>query len=163
MALVVSDTSPIRALAFLNLLDLLRAVYVEVLIPPAVEAELRQPQASHVPVVNVASLPFVRLQAPQDQIFLGQLLQQGLHRGEAEALVLAGEVQASTILMDERAGRAMAKQLGLVPTGVLGTLVEAKQRGLVTAVLPLMEHLEQGLRFFISPALRATVLQLAGE
>jgi predicted nucleic acid-binding protein len=41
--IVVSDTSPIRALAHLDLMDLLPALYSEVLIPPAVARELENP------------------------------------------------------------------------------------------------------------------------
>jgi len=43
LAVVVSDTSPIIALAHLRRLDLLRQLFGEVLIPPAVVAELRKP------------------------------------------------------------------------------------------------------------------------
>ncbi len=43
MAIVVSDTSPVRALAHLGRLDLLKTLFGEVLIPPAVLDELEQP------------------------------------------------------------------------------------------------------------------------
>ncbi len=57
----------------------------------------------------------------------------------------------------------MAKRLGLLPIGVLGTLVRAKQRGLITAVAPSIDRLERELGFFISASLRAQILQSAGE
>jgi predicted nucleic acid-binding protein len=57
----------------------------------------------------------------------------------------------------------MAKRLGLSPIGVLGLLVRAKQRGLVTLVQPLLDQLENDLGFFISRSLRSEILRLAGE
>ena len=41
MAVVVSDTSPIRALSHLGRVDLLRELFGTVLVPPAVDEELR--------------------------------------------------------------------------------------------------------------------------
>lgn len=55
MAVVVSDTSPIRALGHLGLIDLLRELYGEVLLPPAVDAELRNPAAGLLRVRKVMS------------------------------------------------------------------------------------------------------------
>lgn len=161
MAAVVSDTSPLRALGHLSLLDLLRVLYGQILLPPAVEQELQYPPPG-LPVVQVAQLPFVRIQAPQNR---GQVLQflQSLDAGESEALALALEVQAVVLLIDEKAGRMKAKQLGVRSIGTLGVLLEAKQNGLIPAVRPLMDRLQNEIRFFIAPRLRAQVLQLAGE
>jgi predicted nucleic acid-binding protein len=162
VAIVVSDTSPIRALAHLGVLDLLRDLFGEVLVPPAVVMELLQPRRPVMPVVDVVQLPFVRVQAPHDQAQVQQFLQT-LDLGESEALALALEVQATTILIDESTGRAVVEQLGLEPLGALGILVRGKRRGLVSAVRPLMERLENELKFFVSAQVRSEVLQLAGE
>lgn len=86
-----------------------------------------------------------------------------LHLGEAEAIVLAGEVHADLILLDEARGRATAAQRGLVVMGALGTLLRAKRKGLLDEVKPLIGRLERELGFFISPALREDVLRQAGE
>jgi predicted nucleic acid-binding protein len=66
-------------------------------------------------------------------------------------------------LIDESAGRAAVKRLGLVPVGVLGTLLKAKQRGYIDSLAPLIDRLQNELRFFISPKVRSEVLRLAGE
>jgi predicted nucleic acid-binding protein len=65
VAIVVSDTSPIRALAHLGLMELLLELFSEVLIPPAVESELRNAVPGMVSVA-VAEFPFIRVQAPTD-------------------------------------------------------------------------------------------------
>lgn len=161
LAVVVSNTSPVRALAHLGLLELLPHLFGQVLIPPAVAAELRGPPAGRL-TVDVGQLPFLQIQAPQYQARVGQF-RQSLDPGESEALALALEVQAPAILMDEVAGRATAMQVGLQPIGVLGILLRAKQRSLVPDVKPLMDRLEAELGFFLSAAVRAEVLRLAGE
>ena len=48
--IVVSDTSPVRALAHLDQLDLLRRLFEQVLIPPAVADELERPKSKLAPV-----------------------------------------------------------------------------------------------------------------
>jgi len=86
-----------------------------------------------------------------------------LHIGEIEALSLAVEQQASVLLMDERAGRAVALKLGLRCMGVLGILIEAKTRHLVPKLGPLLDRLEEGACFWISPSLHHQILRIVGE
>jgi predicted nucleic acid-binding protein len=47
-------------------------------------------------------------------------------------------------------------------TGTLGLLVDAKQRGLIPAVAPLLDELER-CNFHMSPRVRDTILKAAGE
>ena len=161
MAIVISDTSPIRALAQLNRMDLLPSLFDQVLVPPAVDAELRSPPGQ-LPFVDVRQLAFARIQAPSDRKRVGEL-ERVLDPGESEALALAIELGVGTILIDEAAGRSMAKRLGLSPIGVLGLLVRGKERGHVISVEPLLDQLESDLGFFISKSLRTEVLRLADE
>ena len=159
--IVVSDTSPLRCLAHLGLLDLLRVLYGQVLVPPAVANELlfAKPQF---PAIDVTTLPFVQVQGPHSQQSVQPHLSL-LDAGEAEALALAVEVGANLVLIDERHGDAVAKQLGLVTIGTLGVLLRGKTAGHVVVVGPLIDQLQQGLGFFVSAALKAQVLKLAGE
>jgi predicted nucleic acid-binding protein len=161
LSIVVSDTSPIRALAHLGHLDLLHALFGEVLIPPAVVAELEQPR-SKLPPILIQKLVFVRIEAPRNRAAVEELLLT-LGPGEAEAVVLAIEVGADAILIDESAGRGVARNRGLLPLGVLGILLRAKQRTLIGSLRPLLDRLQNELGFFISSALRAEVLNNAGE
>ena len=60
-------------------------------------------------------------------------------------------------------GRMIASRLGLRVTGLLGLLIEAKQRGLIAEVKPLMDSLIVKAGFWISQALYDRVLTVAGE
>lgn len=64
-----------------------------------------------------------------------------LDKGEAEAIALALELGADQVLIDERRGRRIAARLNLRYTGILGILVEAKNRGLISEVKPLLDAL----------------------
>ena len=129
MKLVVSDTSPIRALNHLNLLDFLGVIFSQVLVPPAVLAELENPRASFEPV-DIRRFNFIEIAPAENeeliQSFLGEL-----QRGESEAIALAVERQA-VLLIDEAAGRAVASRVGLHRIGVLGVLVEARKQNRIT-------------------------------
>lgn len=161
MSVVVSDTSPIRALAHLNLASLLRDLYGEVLIPPEVARELARTDSS-LPSLKWSDIPGVRLQHPQDTARIDELAQ-FLDRGESEAIVLALEVNAKAILVDERAARSVAASMGLAVIGALGTLSRAKEKGLIAAVTPLMDELIEELDFRVSESLYREVQQTAGE
>lgn len=75
------------------------------------------------------------------------LLTVELHSGEAEAIALALELKADHLLIDEREGRTMARQLGVPVTGVLGVLRRAKRRAHITAIKPEIESLKTKARF----------------
>lgn len=161
MSVVVSDTSPIRALDHLDLLSLLERLYGEVLVPPEVADELRSPDSA-LPPLDVGAIPGVRVQAPTDTGRVQRLLLT-LDRGESEAIALALEVHAAALLVDERQARSVAASLGLRLVGVLAMLVRAKEMGLVSAVRPLMDRLRNGIDFRISTPLYAEIARLAGE
>lgn len=161
MSAVVSDTSPIRALAHLERLDLIRDLFGSMIVPPSVVQELRYPRWSTL-ALDVEQVPFASVRAPQDRGRV-EALRALLDTGEAEAIVLALEVHPEALLMDEREGRAIARQLGLRPLGVLGLLLRAKERALIEEVTPLVDRLRDELRFFVSDELREEVRQLARE
>jgi hypothetical protein len=85
----VSDTSPIRALAHLDLLAVLETLFDQIVVPPAVDTELLHPPVG-LPQVNVRKLVFVEIQTPGnlDQVLK---LMATLDPGESEALALALE------------------------------------------------------------------------
>jgi uncharacterized protein len=154
MAIVVSDTSPIRTLAHLGQLRLLGRLFDVVLIPPAVRDELARPRPRFQPI-DISIIPGAQLRAPTNVEKVNQLREE-LQAGEAEAIALAEEINAD-LLIDEMAGRKIAIQLGVHVTGVVGVLIEAKRRQLISAVIPLLNRLRNELGFFLSDKLMTEI------
>lgn len=158
--LVVSDTSPIRALAHLDRLDLLGSLFDEVLIPPAVARELRAPRrAAALEPSPISHLTLT--ERPKPESF--QSIPVELDAGEAEAIALALERGITAILIDERTADAAARRLGLMPVGVLGILLQAKSAGLIDRIIPLVQRLRGELRFRMTDELQEQVRRLANE
>lgn len=78
-------------------------------------------------------------------------------------MALALEVSAERVLIDDAAGRAIALELGLTITGVLGVLLMAKQQQLIADVRSSMDSLITQAGFWIGDELYQRVLQQAGE
>ena len=99
---------------------------------------------------------------PADQTTLPELLKK-VDLGEAEAILLALELKADFLLIDEQTGRAVAETYGLKVTGILGVLVQAKQKGLISEIRSYMERLRDEAGFRIHPGLFERILKMAGE
>ena len=161
MSVVISDTSPLRALAHLGHVEWLEALFKRVLLPPAVAFELRHPPPAY-RLIEVSDWAFLEVLAPTSTARVAEL-RSSLDVGEAEAIALAEEFQADIVLIDEMAGRETARTCGFTVLGTLGLLVCAKRSGLNKSVAPLLDRLRSELNFFISDELRRTILRQAGE
>ncbi len=159
--LVVSDTSPLRGLSAIGKLELVPALYSQVVIPPAVLAELSVPLADF-PPITLDRCPFLILRSPADSERVVELRTR-VDAGEAEAIALAIEIGADALLIDEIRGRKVAAEFGLSQVGVLGVLAAAKRAGFVPAIRPLAEDLKNRFEFRIGSGILAQVLRDAGE
>lgn len=82
--------------------------------------------------------------------------------GESAVLALAREIPGAVAVLDDKRARRYARLLGVRLTGTLGILLKAKHAGDLTALRPVIEHLEKlGFRFHRDT--RNAVLKLAGE
>lgn len=160
--IVVSDTSPLSYLSKLERLNLLPRIFGEVMLPPGVLAEWDLDQAADSARELAQQSGWLKIVAPENETAVADL-QRWIDRGEAEAIVLAQELNADLLLMDDGDGREMAEQRGLKVTGVLGVLLRAKRSGLIPAIRPDLERLLNETNFFCSATLIQSVLTLAGE
>lgn len=158
--IVVSNATPLIALAWLERLDLLPTLFGTVHIPQAVNDEI-QHNPDAVGASELAAASWLRVALVQDTLAVSLLLDQ-LDVGESEAIVLARELQAGLLLMDERRGRRRAIQAGLNVVGTLGILTQARRQNLIGPLRPVLDRLQQ-LPFHMSEQLYQNVLRQVGE
>jgi uncharacterized protein len=160
--IVVSNSSPLIALSIANSLDLLHALYGPIYIPEAVFHEVVIRGAGRPGATAVANTVWIVRHAITNQQTVASLLNAGLDLGESEGIVLASELSAGLLILDESRARAVARQQGLPVTGTLGVLIAAKNAGMIAAIKPLLGQLIAA-GFYISPQIVAHALQLAAE
>jgi predicted nucleic acid-binding protein len=153
--IVVSDTSPILNLSAVGKIGLLHDLYAEIVVPPAVQRELSRNGIDLDPL-------WTRVVAARDQGDVAALCEQ-LDPGEAEAIVVAAELAAELLLVDEKRGRRIAIDRGLEVTGLLGVLAEAKARGLISQCQPILDDMIRFAGFWIGDDLRARYLRELNE
>jgi predicted nucleic acid-binding protein len=78
-------------------------------------------------------------------------------------LTLLRELFGVLIVMDESLGRETGQHLGLRYIGLIGALVMAKRRGLISAVKPHLDMLRDIAGFRVDAALYAHILKDQGE
>jgi predicted nucleic acid-binding protein len=160
--IVVSNTSPLTNLAAIGQFELLRQLYGEIQIAIGVWGELGA-RGRHWPGHDeVAHADWIKQVVVRDQNLITVLLRD-LDQGESETIALASEISAELVLMDERDGRRVAQRLGLRTVGVLGVLLEAKKRGLLSEIRPYLDALRHEAGFYVSDGVYESVLALAEE
>ena len=159
--IVVSDTSPIRALHFLAQIKLLEQLFGTVVVPPIVADELARPRPPF-SGVDVSAFPNFEIRTPHDQQLVQKYVE-AIDTGEAQAIVLAIELKATLLIDDEVAGRTAAAAAGVPYMGVLGVLSLAKHQRLISEVRPLLDRLRLELRFRIAQKLYDQFLKSIGE
>ena len=73
-----------------------------------------------------------------------------------------GLALGAAVLVDERKGRRAATQLGLPVLGTLGLLIRAREGGVLPALRPLFDALQDS-GYFLSPTLVERILADLGE
>jgi predicted nucleic acid-binding protein len=127
--MVVSNTSPLNYIVLVKLENILPQLYEEIWIPPAVRAELLNPATpSQVRRFVDAPPEWLRIGQPRatDESSLSHL-----DRGEIEAILLAQQMNAHALIIDDRAGARAGQLGGLRVAGTLGALDRAARLGLI--------------------------------
>ena len=159
MLKVVSNTTPIISLLKLSRLDILRELYGVINIPYAVYQEIEAGKSKGY-YQDLTKIDWIKIKEIKDKKALRYFLD--LDAGEAEAIVLAAEVNADLIIIDEKLGRYHAKHADLNLTGTIGVLLRAKKKGLIEHIKPiLLELIEKDVWF--SEKLLKQILDKAGE
>ena len=164
MKLIVCDASPLIVIAKTGLIPVLNRMADEVIVPETVHSEatidLTLPGGEAIRAAVKAGHIQVRPGIVRPDSDPDEELS-GLDAGERAAIHLAHALQCP-VLMDERRGRRAARRRGLTVIGSAGLLLQAKERGLIPALAPILERWRQS-GYFLSATLVKEVLERAGE
>jgi predicted nucleic acid-binding protein len=157
---VICNTSPLQYLHQIRHLELLPKLVSRVVVPTAVADELAEGRRRGLDLPIPEELPWVDIRAPSSEQVVRLVADLG--PGEAGVLLLALESTDPVVILDDALARRHAEILGISLTGTLGILLDAKRRGLLPAVTPLIDDLQR-LGFRLSDRTRQAVLRMAGE
>lgn len=123
--IVVSDTTPLNHLILAEYLFILRHLYGKIVIPEEVFLEL-QSENTPLAVKQAIAAGSDWIEVRKAALCFDEDLET-LDPGERAAIMLAEEINAELLLMDEKAGRAAAKSRGINVVGTLGVLKRASE------------------------------------
>ncbi len=150
MKKIICNASPLIALSNISQIELLKDLFQTIIIPYGVYQEVVEEGKSRpgtlevknainswIEIYNVKNLDEVKA------------LRTILDKGESEVIVLAQEINADLLILDNREPRIFAKQLGFKVIGTIGILLLAYKKGLLNnPLLKILELREKG--FYIS-------------
>jgi len=153
--IVISDTTPLRYLVEIEVVEILPELFGQIIIPIAVSEELQHPKTPHKIRAWIQLPPhWLEVRTADLSLFAPAV---PLGRGETEAISLAVELNADAVLIDERAGRSEAARVGLLILPTLTVLEAAAARGFLE--LPYVFDRLSKTSFRVSPKLLRAILE----
>ncbi|WP_293076061.1 DUF3368 domain-containing protein [Okeania sp. SIO3B5] len=137
------------SLSVIGYLNLLHDIYGTIIIPVAVYEEMTELGYIVPGTIEVQTLSWIEKRELKNRLLMEEL-ENELHQGESETIALAVSLDAERVIIDENPGRKKIISLGLNVIGVLGILLIAKQRKLITNIQPLMDSLITKAGFHIN-------------
>jgi predicted nucleic acid-binding protein len=127
--IVIADTGPINYLILIGEVEVLPGLYHRVTIPPSVCEELRRSRAPEPVRIWIAEPPaWLEVRAPNGSPDADLAR---LDAGERDAILLAEELGADQIIIDEIRGRREAQRRHIPFTGTLGVLAAGAEQQLL--------------------------------
>ena len=158
---VVIDASPLIGLAIVDGLSWLPKLFDTIYVSETVKGEVLPGTAARGEEAIAHALESGWLKIWQEPI--KPLLDIDLDAGETDCINIAMQYAEQVLLvMDERAGRAVAKEKGLKVIGTAAIIGIAKRQGLIDSAREVFERLHQS-DFRIAPAVIKQVLSRVGE
>ena len=162
---IVSDTGPIIGLAKIGKLNLIRVLFEDIVIPPFVYKELfgkigqesEEIERALNSFITVAEFPAVD---PETEKIIYDL-----DEGEKQAVALAFKMcenEKVLLLLDDCIGGRAAAKLKIPTTGVVGLLLQAKEKGYVKNVGSVLIELRRN-GYWLSDQIIKIAKRLAGE
>lgn len=147
---IISNTSCLIALDDIGMLNILKSLYGKISISTEVSQEFGKQVEDWIEIKQV-----------KDRNYL-KILNNLVDLGEASTIALALEFDEVLTILDDLKARKLAKNLKVKYTGLLGVLLKAKDKNVISSVKEVLLKLKSA-NFFISKAIEEKVLRLANE
>lgn len=148
--IIIADTSCLILLQNINQLEILNNLYGTIKVTIEVFHEYGN------------ALPnWIIIENPKDENCV-LIIEQELDKGEASSIALALELDDCLLILDDLKARKFATQLGLNIIGTLGVIVDAKLKGIIPSIKPLLREISK-TNFRISAQVEKILLDKAGE
>lgn len=128
--IVVSNSGPLIALSKIKHLDILEKFFGEIIIPEAVWIEVVEEGEGRPGAEDVKDSPWIKVNKVKNKIGI-EALKHEIGIGESEAIILAMELNANIILIDDKIARGIAGSMGLKVAGTLSIIYEAINNKLI--------------------------------
>ena len=160
MRKVIVNSTPLIILGNIDRLDILQKMYGEIIIPQAVFEEVTS-KNDDAKLKLSQNLSWIKIFEVKDKSSR-KIYQAKLHDGEVEVMMLAKEISADLLIIDDNAAKKFAKFLGFTVTGTLGILLKAKSEKIIPKIRPILEKMLEE-NFYISEKIINLVLKTAKE
>ncbi len=137
---VVSDSGPLIHLSRINKIEILRQFFGEIYIPSSVYHELTLTEEVLPGCREIETYKWIKKKEIHDHTAKA-LLMEYLDAGESEAILLAKEVDADLLLIDDLAGRRGAITQNIPVMGTLGVLDRAYKEGKISDLKDVIDEL----------------------
>lgn len=143
--IVVSNSTPIIALARIGRLHILHDLFTTISIPDAVFTEVSADVKKRSGSSEVLKSHWIQTMVVTRSDIIN-FLSVSVDAGEAEAIALARETKADLLLIDDKEGRKIAESIGVAITGTVGLLLRYYKGQPDAFKKALDELMEQGFR-----------------
>lgn len=159
---VVSNSSALMALSTVGHLEIIQRKFGAISIPEAVWQEtviagIHKPGAH-----EIRQADWIHVE-PIKNTLLAKALQKDIDYSESEAIVLALEIEADLLLLDDKFARTIAINLGVTIMGTVGVLIWAKQAGFIPSLRDELDLLRSQANFRIGQDLMTKALREVHE
>jgi len=141
---LISNTGPIIALAKVKKLAWLKELASDIVISVAVYRELFAKISEESKLIEAAIADFIDVVDVKEKAINPkiEMATASLDEGEKQTIALASTFKEPiVVLLDDRAGRQVAKELEFSTTGSIGILLRLKEKGVIEKVGVVLEEM----------------------
>ncbi len=142
--IAVSNSTPIISLSSVGKIGILKELFDEIVVSQAVYDEIKAKKSFGYEEIDS---DFINVQQIRGEIYTDLLLNQ-LDLGEAETIILAKEIKADFVIIDENIGYRIAKNSNLNVIRTLSILLKAKEMGVIPQIRPLLDEMIEKGRWY---------------